>query len=120
MSLLRNVKKLNERKKLGECLIELKLLTVEQLQAALEKAAKANLLLGAYLIAEGIVSEEGMAQALGRQFSLPCVDLNQVSPTPEALKAVPEGVIRQNKVLPLAVNGKNLKVAVFDPLSIVG
>jgi type IV pilus assembly protein PilB len=120
MSLLKNVKKLNERKKLGECLLELKLVSIDQLQSALEKAAKGNMLLGAYLVSEGIVSEEGMAKALGLQFSLPCIDLTLERPSPEALKAIPEGVIKQNKVLPLSVNGKNLRVAVYDPLSIVG
>src|SRR3989338_2553928 len=120
MSLLRNVKKLNERKKLCEILLEMQLLDQGQLQYALDKSAKTKTLLGTLLVAEGIVNEENMAKALGNQFDLPCIDLQKEIPEPEAIRTLPESVIRQHNILPLAISGQTLKIGIADPVAIVG
>lgn len=120
MGIRKNLKKLNERKRLGEILVEMSLVSAEQLQVALEKSSKAKVLLGAFLLAEGIVSEENMAKALGNQFGLDTVDLRQWSePDPLALKMIPEAIVRKHHVVPLKMEDNLLVVAVHDPVSLV-
>ena len=50
MGIRQNLKRLTERKRLGEILLEMNLLTGEQLKLALEKSAKNKVLLGAFLL----------------------------------------------------------------------
>lgn len=119
MGLRKNLKRLTERKRLGEILLELNLLSPEQLQGALEKSSKANVLLGRFLISEGFVSEENMAKALASQFGLKCVNLLKQPIQAEALKLVPEQIARKHNILPISLVGTTLTVAVHDPLSIV-
>jgi type IV pilus assembly protein PilB len=119
MGLRKNLKRLTERKRLGEILVELNLLTPEQLQNALERSGKANVLLGRFLISEGLVSEENMAKALGSQFGLSCVDLPRQQVQAEALKLIPERIARKHNILPIKFSGNILTVAVHDPLSVV-
>jgi type IV pilus assembly protein PilB len=120
MGIRKNLRKLTERKRLGEILIEMKLLTEEQLNLALEKASKAKVLLGNFLLAEGYVSEEQMAQALASQFALRTVDLRQWDEIdPLAVKMIPEAVARKHQLVPLKVEKNTLVLAVHDPLSLV-
>lgn len=120
MGIRQNLKRLNERKRLGEILIEMGLLTPEQLQLALEKSSKGKVLLGTFLLSEGLLTEENMAQALANQFGLRCVDLRQMDePDPLALKMIPEAIVRKHHVVPLKVENDILYVAVHDPLNLV-
>lgn len=120
MGIRKNLRKLNERKRLGEILVEMGLLTAEQLQFALEKSSKSKVLLGSFLLTEGVVSEENMAKALGNQFGLETVDLKQWDEAdPLALKMIPEAIVRKYHVVPLKVEGDILVVAVHDPVSLV-
>ncbi len=120
MGIRQNLKKLTERKRLGEILIEMNLLTGDQLKLALEKSAKNKMLLGAFLLSEGFVTEEDMAKALANQFGLKCIDLDEWDEIdPLALKMIPEAIVRKHRVLPLKVMNNSLLVAVHDPLNIV-
>ena len=120
MGLRQNLKRLTERKRLGEILLEMNLLTGEQLKLALEKSSKNKVLLGTFLLSEGFVTEENMAQALANQFGLRCVDLSQWEEIdPLALKMIPEALVRKHHVLPLQFEDNKLVVAVHDPLNIV-
>ena len=120
MGIRQNLKRLTERKRLGEILLEMNLLNGEQLKLALEKSAKNKVLLGAFLLSEGFINEEQMAQALANQFGLRCVDLSQWDEIdPLALKMIPEAVVRKHHVLPLQMQNDKLVVAVHDPLNLV-
>lgn len=120
MGIRQNLKRLTERKRLGEILLEMKLLTGEQLKQALEKSAKNKVLLGALLLREGLVSEENMAQALANQFGLRYVDLSSWDePDALAIKMIPESVVRKYNVLPLQIQDNSLVVAVHDPQTLV-
>jgi type IV pilus assembly protein PilB len=120
MGIRQNLKRLSERKKLGELLLETGLLTPEQLKAALERSSKNNVLLGTFLVSEGLVSEEDMAQTLARQFGFPSIDLRRVENCPpEALKLIPEQMARKYKMVPVGLEGDALVIAVHDPQTLV-
>ncbi len=119
MGLRKNFRKLTERKKLGEILVEMSFLTPDQLTEALQQSAKANVILGKYLLSTGLVSEESMAKALASQFGLQMVDLNRQTIDREALQKVSEATARKHFVLPISFSNNILTVATHDPLRVV-
>ncbi len=119
MGLRKNFRKLTERKRLGEILVEMQLLTPEQLKDALEQSAKSNVILGKFLQSTGLVSEENMARALAGQFGLQVVDLNTVTIDKEAIRKVPEALAKKHYVLPLSFSNDILTLATHDPLRVV-
>lgn len=119
MGLRQSLKRLSERKKLGEILLELGLITPEQLQNALEASSKESLLLGAYLISQGIVTEEGMTKALSRQFGLPAVDIRNHEFKREVVNMIPENLAKKHHMIALLFDKNTLTIAVHDPLSLV-
>lgn len=119
MGLTRHIQKLTERKKLGEILVELKLLTPEKLQYALEKAKNTNVLVGKLLVEEGLVNEVDMAKALALQFGLQFVDADSCNPDEKALAAVPSRVAATYVILPLHKEENVLSLAIADPVQIV-
>src|SRR5215831_13847783 len=108
-----------EHKRLGDLLLEEKLITPADLQAAVAEQRKTGQLLGATLIQLGLISEEVLLQYLQRQLSLPLVDLNEVVVDEPVLQYVKEDLARKYLAMPIDVEGKRtLKVAMADPLNI--
>ena len=70
----------------------------------------------AKLVETSKVSWGRIIDALGKEFDMEVVDVQQVSPTDEVLKLISqEQAIRQN-ILPLQMDGVELVVAISDPL----
>ena len=65
-----NIKRMTN-KKLGELLVEEKLLSEEQVQEALKEQAKAGGLLGEVLVKLGYLTEYDIAKCISLQFNLP-------------------------------------------------
>ena len=62
---------------LGELLLREKIISTDQLQAALDFQKKNSLPVGTSLVQLGYISEEEIAQALSRQLGYPYIDLDQ-------------------------------------------
>ena len=105
-------------KKLGEILVDADLLTVEQLEQAAEEAGRLQRGLLAYLLDEGLVSEEDAAMALSLEINLPIIDLKRHAVQPEALSLVPDEYARQHELIPIDVVGDALVVVMADPTNI--
>jgi len=73
------VNSLSKTKKLGEILIDAKLLNPTQLETALSEAKKRHLRLGAALIAIGILSEDDILDALSSQLNVKKIDLSKIN-----------------------------------------
>jgi hypothetical protein len=104
------------KKKLGEILLEMGAVRPEALQVALDaQGAGDPSRLGDLLVAVGAVTQAAMAQALGKQFDLPFVQLDQVSAEVAAL--VPMELQQQHKIVPFKDDGpgKSVHVAIADP-----
>jgi len=106
-------------KRLGELLVEAKLLSQEQVDRAIAEQKKTGLLLGATLIALKLVTEHDLMGLLQRQLGLPLVDLESMPVDETALSKVKEDFARKYQALPIEIEGrKTLVVAMSDPLNV--
>ncbi len=108
-----------EYKRLGDLLIEAKIITEQDLADAITQQRKTGELLGATLLRMGLVSEETLMRQLQLQLGLPLVDLAEVTADEQALALVREDLARKYIALPIEVEGRsNLTVAMADPLNV--
>jgi type IV pilus assembly protein PilB len=106
-------------KRLGELLVEAKLLSQEQVDRAIAEQKKSGQLLGATLIALKLISEHDLMGLLQRQLGLPLVDLETLPVDETALSKVKEDFARKYQALPVEIEGrKTLVVAMSDPLNV--
>lgn len=105
--------------RLGEILVNSRLITEEQLTAALGEHRKAGKKLGEYLIEQNIVTEDNLVLALSQQLGLDTVDLANVTVDKAILDLVPIEVLKRHVVFPYSFREDNLsvlRVAMADPL----
>jgi type IV pilus assembly protein PilB len=112
------------RRRIGEVLVEQRLLTPEQLTKALElqqatPPGQQRQRLGAVVIAAGFASERQVAEALAEALGLPLVDLGRTMIVPEAVKLLPRAVAERSGVLVIERSGSRVTVATADPTNIV-
>lgn len=105
------------RQKLGDLLVEMGAISRVDLEDALHEARGGRL--GDYLISQGKVTHQEVAQALAKQFGLEYLAVQDVSFQPAAVKALPEQLARRYHVVPLELDGKHLRVATADPLNVL-
>jgi type IV pilus assembly protein PilB len=106
------------RKRLGEILVGWNVVTPEALKDALTYAAEHGKRIGEALTQLELVSEEDVTKALAAQFDLEYVDLDKNVQVPAALDRIPEKIIKDEKVLPMKVEGNRLKIIISDPLNL--
>ena len=99
------------RPSVGERLIEVGVITREQLERALEVHDRTGVRLGAALVALGYVTELELAATIAEQAELPFVDLRSARPDPDVASLVPAEVARERGVLPLWDDGDALAIA---------
>ena len=105
--------------RLGELLVNSRLISEEQLTTALGEHRKVGKKLGEYLIEQSIVSEDDLVTALSQQLGLDTVDLANVSVDKSILDLVTIDVLKKHVVFPYAFREDNLsvlRVAMADPL----
>ncbi|MCK6546423.1 hypothetical protein L6R52_11285 [Myxococcota bacterium] len=103
------------RRRLGAILVEAGVLEEYRLREALRAQRRAWKPLGRILVEAGHISEPLLVQALSVQLRVPIVDLDQLSVAPEALAKIPLDVARRSELIPFALNGRKLSVAMADP-----
>jgi MSHA biogenesis protein MshE len=104
-----------EKVRLGEILIQQKLLSAEQLRAVLDEQKKSGLRLGRVVIDKGYASEEQISQALARQLGIPYINLKQYSIKREITQKLTETQARRFRALVLEDNSRTYRVAMADP-----
>jgi hypothetical protein len=92
------------KKKLGEILVEQKLLTKEELEAVLAIQRTEGGRLGDILVKQKLVSMEDLLSILSVQFNVPVYDLKKRDIKADALASISEEVARKNTVIPLEVS----------------
>ncbi len=105
--------------RLGEILVNSRLITEEQLTVALGEHRKAGKKLGEYLIEQNVVTEDNLVMALSQQLGLDTVDLNNVTVEKTILDMIPVDVLKKNVIFPYGFREDNLnvlRVAMADPL----
>ncbi len=107
------------RRRIGEILVEKRRIPEEALQKALLLQKEEKKRVGAILMAEGLVVEADILEALGLQFGIPyspTLDGNGVDT--EIISSIPINFAKENKLVPVGEKNGRLIVGMADPLNI--
>ncbi len=108
------LRKVSGRKKLGELLVDRGLLSPVDLEQHVRRAEHQKVPLGQFLVAEGLITDVDLAKVLAIQSEIPFFDLSNQPVSADALKAIPEDIVRQHKILPIGRENGALVVVVED------
>jgi type IV pilus assembly protein PilB len=107
------------KKKLGDLLVEVGIITAEQLQEALEEEKIRGGKLGETLMGLGYITEDVLLAFLGKQCGVSYVSLSEFGEIDEeVIRSVPESIARHQTLIPIALEGKTLTIAMSDPLNV--
>jgi len=106
------------RKRIGEILKEWGVVTDKQVRDAVERQGRSGRRLGEVLISLDACTERDVTKALALQFNMEFVDLDIGTIDPQVMEMVPEAMMREYQILPLAYEEGRLKVAITDPLDL--
>ena len=105
-------------KQLAEILIDMGLVTQEQLDQAQAEQTATGKRLGRILIDMGLVKEQDLVAALASQIGLRFVDLSDETVDATASALLPEQVARKYRALPIGYEDEKLLVAMADPANL--
>jgi hypothetical protein len=104
--------------RLGDALVQEKLITAAQRNAALAmQAADPRKLLGEILVDEGAITRERLRHVLAEQLGVPSVNLAHFECDRDAIDAVGPDLARKHMVMPLYRTGARIAVGIENPLS---
>jgi len=101
--------------RIGELLVSDNVITFEQLQETLAYQKVHGGRIGSCLVALGHVSEDAMAAALSRHYGVPAIDLTTAEVDLAAIKLVSQEIANKHHIVPIAIKGTVLTVAIADP-----
>lgn len=104
-----------ETKKIGQILVEEKLITQEQVDKALAESKKTGLPLGSTLVKMGLVTIKQLKDALAAQMQVSVVSEDQLASLPDSIACLSDDFVREHKVIPLSYNSKTLTVGMVNP-----
>jgi type IV pilus assembly protein PilB len=104
--------------KLGDFLVQNKLITNDQLNAALAEQKNSGERLGSCLIKLKFISEEKITEALGKQFNLPTINLSNIEIDPQILKLIPHEMAHKFQIVPISKTGRVLQLAMSNPADV--
>ena len=111
-------------RRLGEALVEMKILAPAQLKQALERQRverlrfRKHVPLGKVLLDMRAVKPDQLQDVLVRKLGILRVDVLRFPPDPEAVRLVPRAQCHRHRVLPLCLDARGrLVVAMDDPMS---
>ncbi|MCL4469223.1 MAG: hypothetical protein M1591_09865 [Deltaproteobacteria bacterium] len=111
-----------QHKKLGELLIEARLINESQLKAALSNQRSYGGRLGSVLVKMGFLKDIDMLKFLSKQLNMQMVDLHKIVVGPNIIDLIPADVAEKYNILPLAIkviSGKPLLyIAMSDPTNL--
>jgi hypothetical protein len=110
------------RKKLGEELLDRRLITPKQLSEALELQRRRGVRLGSALVQCGHLDETHLIKVLSDLLQIRVVDLSRVEPDPHAVRMVKHSFATENELFPFEQRWErgrtHLVVAMADPLNV--
>lgn len=109
----------NDRRRLGDVLVENRIIADYQLKAALADQNAFGGRLGSHLVRMGFLTEEALINVLAHQLSLPIINLTKSHIRTDALARVKKDVCSKHGLIPIARKAKNgvqtLLIAMSDP-----
>jgi hypothetical protein len=104
--------------RLGALLLERGLITPEQLEAALAEQRRTGDLLGRILVERGYVSKQALGEALASQRGQAYLNLTEAPIDEELVRSLPEWVVAQYRVVPVARTEDEVLVGMVDPTDV--
>lgn len=107
------------KKNLGQLLIEQGLIDDKVLGEALQRQVIFGGRLGTNLLEMGVVTEDDLMKILAYQLNIPYAQPRHFEKIPkEVLDSVPKELLSKHRIVPLAVEGHRVTLAMTDPLKL--
>lgn len=106
--------------RLGDLLVEHKVISEHQLIQALAAQKTSGRKLGKVLIEEGFIDEDKMLDFLSRQLHIPFIDLKYYKYSADTVRLLPETHARRYRAISLDASGDDILVGMADPTDIFG
>ena len=104
-------------KRLGEMLVDVGVVTEEQLEEALKMQKGSGKRLGTVLVDEHFITETQLIETLRMQLGIDFVDLNKTKIDPSMVSLVPKAVAKKERVVPVRLVKDTLYLAMEDPMN---
>lgn len=102
-------------KRLGDIVIERGWMTQEQLDSALKEYPISGMKLGSYLLYRNYLTRNQLGEVLSEQYEVPFQPLDTDAIHPQLVRLLPEAFARRRKLVPAAVEGNRLTLAMIWP-----
>jgi type IV pilus assembly protein PilB len=110
--------KIDNTKTVADVLYEKKLLTSDQLSAVKFEQVNTGKSIEEVIKERGFVSSDEFAEAYGEAYGIESVTLVASQIDPSLLTILPLSVGKKHKVVPFELKGKNLSLAMLDPMDL--
>jgi MSHA biogenesis protein MshE len=104
-----------EKVRLGDLLVQQKLISEEQLKFVLEQQKRSGRKLGRLLVDNAFVTEENISEALGKQLNIPYINLKYFNINIELVRLLQESQARRFRAMVLEERNGMLLVGMADP-----
>ena len=104
-----------EKIRIGNLLVQEKLISQEQLGLALEQQKRSGRKLGRVLVENGFATEEAISEALAKQLKIPYLNLKYYNINLAVARTLPEMQARRFRALLLEDKGSSYLLAMADP-----
>jgi len=104
-----------EKIRLGDLLVQQKLISQDQLKFALEQQKRSGRKLGRVLVDNAFVTEENISEALAKQLNIPYINLKYYNINLELVRLLPENQARRFRAIVLEERNGMLLVGLADP-----
>ena len=108
-----------EKVRLGQLLVQQKLISQEQLMFALEEQKRNGRKLGRILVDNAFTTDDHVSQMLGKQLGIPYINLKFYNVNPETVHRLPENHARRLRALALEERNGALLVGMGDPTDLI-
>ena len=104
-------------KRLGEMLVDVGVITAEQLSKALAMQKGSGKRLGTVLVDEHFITETQLIETLRMQLGIDFIDLNKAKIDPSMVNLVPKAIAKKERVVPVKLDRDTLYLAMEDPMN---
>ena len=100
--------------RIGDKLVELGLISKDQLQVALYEKKRSNKLMGNLLVELGFITETALSAVLAESSGFERFDPKSTVVDPTLIKQLPKEMAQRCRVLPVSLDGESLRLAMAD------
>jgi MSHA biogenesis protein MshE len=101
--------------RLGDLLVQQKLISQDQLKFGLEQQKRSGRKLGRVLVDNAFVTEENISEALAKQLNIPFINLKYYNINTERVRLLPESQARRFRAIVLEERNGLLLIGMADP-----